>query len=169
MTTTLTRSATFTVVDIRKVVDRFAADFSMMVQATGLRDRDCVSWTVADLKVFAEYRYIQKVNVILKDATGVQIRAAVYTVAESAIGGRCDRPGNNLWPHTPGGELIVVVSWTEEWTRKTPEQQAAFCTEKMNFQWVTSCEDTSFATLTATHGQRYESNGYGWERTNYSQ
>src|SRR5438552_15393892 len=98
MSLTGTHTTTYTVADIRKVVDNFAADFSMIGQATGLYSRERVAWVVSDLKIFAEYRYLIDVNLILKDAAGRQVRAAVYRVFESAIGWTSERPGNNLWP-----------------------------------------------------------------------
>ncbi len=79
-----TQTTTYTVADIRKVVDKFAADFATMALATGLRDRDHVAKVVADLRLFAENGHLEKVNLILKDANGTQINAAVYTVSESA-------------------------------------------------------------------------------------
>ncbi len=86
MSSTGTQSTTFTAVDIRKVVDNFAADFSMMAQSTGLRTRESVASVISDLKVFAEKRYLVKVTLVLKDSAGKQIRGARYEVSEAATG-----------------------------------------------------------------------------------
>ena len=48
MTVTATRTNTFTVVDVRKVIDNFAADYVMIGQSTGLRSRTIVDRDVAD-------------------------------------------------------------------------------------------------------------------------
>jgi len=105
MTATATQTTTFTVADIRKVVENFAADFSMMAQATGLWSRESVAEVVYDLRVFAEYGYLVSVSVILRDAGGNKIRAAVYSVSEAASSWKSEQPGNNLWPKTVGGSL----------------------------------------------------------------
>jgi hypothetical protein len=163
-----TQTTTYTVVDIRKVVDKFAADFATMALATGIHDRDYVAKVVTDLKAFAENGCLERVNMILKDASGTQVRAAVYTVSNAAAGWKSDRPGNNLWPPTPGGSLLVVAA-TKNWNKKTPGEKASFIAQnEMNFTWPATSEDTSFVGLTKTTGQRYESNGYGWERTNFT-
>lgn len=162
-------TTTFTVVDIRKVVDKFAADFSMMALATGLRTRESVANTVSDLKILAESRYLVDVKLILKDSVGTQIRAAVYSVSEAATGWKSDRPGNNLWPKTPDGCLKVVATLTKEWWTMPETQKSTFITAKgMHSSWTQTDEDTSFSSLAASTGQTYESNGYGWQRTNYS-
>lgn len=164
-----TQTTTYTVADIRKVVDKFAADFSMMAQATGLRDRDNVAQVVSDLKIFAENGYLEKVNLILRDSSGTQIRAAVYKVSEAAAGWKSDRPGNNLWPRTPGGALDVVATITADWSKKTEAEKKAFITQnKMFGTWPESSEDTSFIGMTKSSGQQYQSNAYGWERTNFT-
>ena len=169
MASTGTQTTTFTVADIRKVVDRFAADFSMMAQATGLHSRTSVENTVSDLKILAENRYLIAVKLILKDSNGTQIRAAVYNVSEAAAGWKSDRPGNNLWPNTPNGTLKVVATLTTEWWKKSESEIAGFVSANgMHSSWALTDEDTSFSGLTRSNGQRYESNGYGWERTNFS-
>ena len=53
-TGTGTYAATFTVADIKKVVDRFAADYAMIGAATGLRAREFVAKQVAEIKIYAE-------------------------------------------------------------------------------------------------------------------
>src|ERR1700686_1226408 len=118
MSSTATHTTTYTVADIRKVVDNFAADFSMIAQATGLYSREGVARVVSDLKIFAEYYYLVDVNLILKDESGQHIRAAVYRVFESAIGWSSERPGNNIWPRMANGSLKVVATFTSSWWNK---------------------------------------------------
>lgn len=168
MASTGTQTTTYTVADVRRVADNFAADFSMMAQATGLRSRDSVAETVSDLKTFAEEGLLIGVDLILKDAKGNQLRAAVYTVSESAAGWISGRPGGNLWPRTPGGSLKVIATLSPAWWSKTDAQKDAFRTNHgLQSNWDPTTEDTSFAGLQATEGQRYASNGYGWQRMNY--
>ena len=151
MSFTGTQTTTFTVVDIRKVVDNFAADFSMKAQATGLRTRENVAEIVYDLKILAEGGYLENVKLILKDASGTEIRGTKYTVSNSAAGWVSERPGHNLWPRTPGGVLKVIAGLTCEWWAKTEEEKAAFISVYgLHWSWSLTTEDTSFATLTAS-------------------
>jgi len=169
MSSTGTRTTTYTVADIRKVVENFAADFSMMAQATGLRTRESVAATVADLNVFAEYGYLVSVTLFLLDKDGNKIRVAVYKVSDSAAGWKSDSPGNNLWPKTEGGALWVLGTFSDEWWNKTDAEKEAFVKARgLNSPWSKTDKDTSLNGLTSSAGQKYASNGYGWERTNYS-
>ena len=164
-----TQTATFTNVDIRKVVENFAADFSMMSQATGLRTRESVSKVVYDLRVFAEYAYLVSVTLILRDKDRIKIRAALYEVSESATGWVSEQPGNNLWPRTPGGSLSVLATMNSDWWNKTSAGKETFLkNQSMNGTWDLTNEDNSLAGLISSAGQKYASRGYGWERTNYT-
>jgi len=164
-----TVTTTYTVADIRKVVDQFAADYSMQGQATGLRTRETIAENVSDLKVFAEYRYLIAVNLILEDANNNPLRGANYRVAESAIGWTSDRPGNNLWPRTPDGVLTLIATLADAWWKKTDIEKEAFISVNgLHGKWAHTSKSTSFEGLSASQGQRYASNGYGWQRTNFS-
>jgi hypothetical protein len=169
MSLTGTQTTTYTVADIRKVVENFAADFSMMAQATGLRTRESVAADVSDLNKFAEHGYLVSVKLFLLDKDGNKLRVAVYLVADSAVGWKSDVPGNNLWPRTEGGSLWVLGTLTDAWWNKTESNKDAFIKNNgLNSPWSKTEKDTSLGGLTSSAGQKYASNGYGWERTNYS-
>lgn len=168
MSSTSTQTTTYTVVDIRKVVDSFAADYSMMSQSTGLQSRDSVAHTVSDLKVFAEYGYLVSVTLFLEDKAGAKLRVAVYKVADSAVGWASDRPGNSLWPRTPDGCLWVLATLSNEWWKRTDISRDTFIKDQaLHGAWAITEKDTSLTGLAANTGQKYASNGYGWQRTNY--
>ena len=163
-----TQTQTFTIADIRKVVENFAADLSMMAQFTGIHSREYVLKTVFDLNFFAECRYLLQVMVMLKDKHGNKINAAIYKTSESAIGWTCERPGNNRWPRTPDGALLVIATMTKAWNDKTGAEKEAFCKEnRLNWVWVSTTQDITLVGLRPSAGQKYSSSGYGWERTNY--
>jgi len=169
MSVTTTRTITYTVADIRKVVDNFAADFSMMAQATGLRTREYVATVVSDLKILAEAGYLIDVTLFLFDKDENKICAAVYKVSDSASGWQSERPGNNLWPRTEGGALRVVANLTSSWNVMADEKRQSFIRDRgMYYPWEDAKWDTSLFGLKSTQGQRYASNGYGWDRTNYA-
>lgn len=164
-----TRTNTHTVTDVRRVVASFGADFWMIAQATGLQESQDVRDTVSDLTVFAEAGYLEEVDLILWDATGNKLRAAKYTVSTSAVGWNNDRPGNNLWPRTAGGQLQVVATMSNEWTAMDEAAQAA-AHEQLGLinSWRTTSVDTSHAGMNQDADRRYASNGYGLARTIYT-
>ncbi|HEY3783545.1 MAG TPA: hypothetical protein VGL56_20880 [Fimbriimonadaceae bacterium] len=168
MSTTGTSTRTFTVADIRKVVDNFAADFSMMAQSTGLRSRESVALVVSDLKIFAEAGFLVNVALILRDSSGKDIRGAEYVVSNSAAGWNSDRPGNALWPQTPGGSLRVVATLSRDWWDMTEAARVEYRSgHGIHSAWGITT-DTTLSGLSATTAQQYASNGYGWQRTNYN-
>lgn len=169
MSATGTQSTTFTAVDIRKVVDNFAADFSMIAQATGLRSRDSIAHDIADLKIFAEKKYLVRVTLILENAAREQIRGARYEVSQAATGWTSDRPGNNLWPKTPNGSLQVIATMSQAWWDKSDQAKKDFIAANgIHGSWEVSTKDVSLSSLNRVQGQKYASNGYGWERVNFA-
>ena len=158
----------FTNVDIRKVLDNFAADYGMVAQSTGLRTRCEVDMDVADLKLFAESKYLVSVVLILWNAQGNKVRAHRYTVSESAVGWTPDQPGNNMWPKTPGGQLQLVATLSDPWW-KLSDSSKVLTQARLGIKggWARTDTDTSFTTMRATQDRRYASNGYGLQRTTY--
>jgi hypothetical protein len=164
---TYTQSSTYTITDVGKVVDRFASDFHMIAQATGLSSRDRVINTAHDVKLMAQRNYIDEINIVLCNSSGGVVRAHKYTVSTDASGWTCDRPGNNLWPRQIGGGLYVVVSFTTTWWVLTGQQRQAFIDDECVLHWSSSNVDTSFPGLTSSVDRRYASNAYGLERRTY--
>lgn len=163
-----TFTTTFTAVDIRKVVDNFAADYGMIAQSTNLQSRSDVDANVHDLKLFAENKYLESVVLILWDGHGNKLRARRYTVSESAIGWAADQPGDNMWPRTPGGRLQLIASLTPQWWQiDDNRKQQTKSMLGITGGWAPTDADTSFSTMTATQDRRYVSNGYGLQRTTY--
>jgi len=157
---TETESQTFTIVDIGKVINCFAADLDMNAQSTGLLPRDLVKQYAADVKAMAQNGYLLEANIVLHDAAGNVIRAAKYEVCTDAAGLTASRPGNNLWPNTPGGELTVVVRYSETWRNLTDSQRSAF-RQTLGVTWSSSSTDLSFSSLTRSPDRHYVSNGWG--------
>ena len=101
MSSTGTNTQTFTVADIRKVVECFSADYTMIAESTGLHTEAQVNNISHDIQIFAAARFIQEITIILKNAYGVELRGAKYTPSENASGWCSDRPGNAIWPYSP--------------------------------------------------------------------
>ena len=165
-TATQSQSISFTVADIGKVIDCFAADLDMNAQSTGLLSWEMVQRTAQDVKIMAQKGYLVEANIVLQDASSTIIRAAKYEVATDATILTSQRPGNNLWPRTPGGELYVVVRYSQAWRSLTDTQRAAFV-KTLNITWSSSRTDLSFPGLTRSTDRNYVSNGWGMTKSVY--
>lgn len=169
MTTANTRTQTYTVADIRKVVESFAAVYSMIAQSTKLHTRDHVARTVSDLRQFATDGYLVEVLIMLKDSAGNKLNAVTFRPSDNAQGWTSDRPSSGLWPETAGGSLHVLATVNGAWSNKTDQQKADYISANgLNFPWGSNTTDLSTAGMNATTGQRFASNGYGWSGTNFS-
>lgn len=160
MSFAVTQTQTYTVADIAKVIDCVAADLDMMAQSTGLLTWEIVRRSASDVKLMAQSGYLTEANIVLEDASSNMIRAAKYEVATDASFLATQRPGNNLWPRTPGGQLFVVVRYSQKWRNLTDAQRAAF-KQKLSITWTPSNTDLSFPSLTRSSDRSYVSNGWG--------
>ncbi len=151
---------TFTIADIGKVIDCIAADLDMNAQSTGLLTHEQVKSYSADVKAMAQNGYLLEANIVLYDSTGEPIRAAKYEVSTDGSLLKAQRPGNNLWPRTPGGVLAIVVRYSQKWRALTDAQRAAF-KQSLSTGWTTSNTDLSFPKLTRSADRTYVSNGWG--------
>ncbi|MEW5976448.1 MAG: hypothetical protein AB1898_11665 [Acidobacteriota bacterium] len=157
---------TFTIADIRKVIDCIAADLDMSSQSTGLLTREQVKSYAADVRAFAQNGYLLEANIVLYDSSGEPIRAAKYEVSTDGSLLKAQRPGNNLWPRTPFGELAIVVRYSQKWRDLTDGQRTAF-SQTLNIAWMPSHTDLSFPRLTRSADRAYVSNGWGVTKSLY--
>jgi hypothetical protein len=163
---TETVTQTFTVADIGKVIDCIAADLDMNSQSTGLLTHDQVKSYAADVKALAQKGYLLEANIVLYDPSSEPIRAAKYEVSTDGSLLKAQRPGNNLWPRTPGGELSIVVRYSQKWRDLTDAQRVAF-KQALSTGWTTSNTDLSFPKLTRSTDRTYLSNGWGVTKSVY--
>jgi hypothetical protein len=168
MSSTVTQSQTvsFTVADIGKVIDCFAADLDMNAQSTGLRSWESVQKSAQDVKTMAQKGYLVEANIVLEDASGAVIRAAKYEVAADASILTAQRPGNNLWPRTPGGALYVILRYSRAWSNLSDAQRSEV-SRSLNVNWSSSSTDLSFPGLTRSSDRSYASNGWGMNKSVY--
>jgi Bacterial HORMA domain family 1 len=158
---------TFSVADIGKVIDCIAADLDMNSQSTGLLTREVVKKYAADVKSLAQLGYLVEANIMLQDSSGVTLRAAKYEVSTDASTLIAQRPGNNLWPRTPSGELGIVVRYSRKWLDLTDAQRAAF-KQTLATTWTTTNTDLSFPSLTRSPDRNYVSNSWGVTKSVYA-
>jgi len=166
MSSTESLTQSFTIADVSKVIDCFAADLDMTSQSTGLLTREVVKRYAADVKSKAQQGYLIEANIVLQNAAGAVIRAAKYEVSTDGASLTANRPGNNRWPATPGGELSIVLQNSPKWANLTDAQKAAF-NNTLNVSWVASSTDVSFPALTRTADRNYVSNGWGMTKSVY--
>ena len=166
MSYTESLTQTYTIADIGKAIDCFAADLDMTSQSTGLLTRDLVKQYAADVKAMAQQGYLLEANIVLKDAAGNVIRAAKYEVNTNAASLTASRPGNNRWPATPKGELSVEVKNSQKWRDLTDVQRQTF-RETLSTGWTSSSTDLSFPALTRAADRNYVSNGWGVTKSVY--
>lgn len=166
MSYTSTETRTYTIADIAKVVDCFAADLDMTAQATGLLSRDLTKMFAADVKAMAQKGYLLEANITLHDAYGTLVRASKYEVIGDGSLAATARPGNNRWPQTPGGTLSVVVRYTQAWANLPGPKKEEF-QSGLNIPWTSTSLDLSFPTLSGSVDRSYASNGWGMKKTGY--
>lgn len=169
MSYTRAATATYTVVDVRRVLASFAADYAMIAQATGAHSAATVDRINGDLTILAEEGYLRAVDIVLLDASGVTRRAAKYTISTTASGWTTSEPGNNLWPRLPGASLTVIATLSDAWWELSPAQRQQF-RERTGLQgsWEPTDVDTTFIGMSRTLDRRYASNGYGMEKVLYA-
>lgn len=162
-TRTATASATYTVVDIEKVVRRVKADLTMIADSTG-------AWTVAeaanyahDIEVLAKAGYLAWVDVTLL-SHGIEQKAVRFEVDTEVGSLTTSRPGGVLWPKVSGAHLRIILSYTDAYTSAAREAMKG----KLKIGWVTSYDDTSHASLTSSGGRNYVSNAYGMQRKDWA-
>ncbi len=160
MSYTESLTGTYTIADIGKVIDCFAADLDMTAQSTGLLTRDLVKQYASDVRGMAQSGYLLEANIVLKDSTGAVIQAAKYEVSTDAASLTASRPGNNRWPAPANGNLNVVVQYSQKWRDLTDTQRVLF-SRTLNTTWTTSSTDLSFPALTRSADRNYVSNGWG--------
>jgi Bacterial HORMA domain family 1 len=167
MTYAETVTESYTVADIGKVIDCIAADLDMNSQSTGLLSRETVKSYAADVRLLAQRGYLREANIVLKNSAGVVIKAAKYEVSTDASILKAQRPGNNLWPQTPGGELSIVVQYSPKFAALTAAQRQALAVE-LDTTWSTSTTDLSFPSLTRAADRTYASGGWGVTKSIFS-
>jgi hypothetical protein len=167
MSYTETISQTYTIADIGRVIDCFAADLDMISQSTGLLTRDRAKNVALDVKTFAQSGYLLEANIVLHNSVGTVIRAAKYEVITNGLALASQRPGNNLWPRTPDGDLNAVVRYTQAWKNLTSEKKQTF-KDALKLSWTTSNTDLSFPTLSRSLDRSYASNGWGMTKSLYT-
>jgi Bacterial HORMA domain family 1 len=168
MYNTITGTATYTVVDIRKTFEGFESDLRMIARRTGKWTMDYVDKIFHDVIKLAEAKYLSSVSIALMDSSETPIRAAKFIVNLQGNAMTGDRAGGNDWSKIPYTTLTIVLSYNSNWNNLTKEQQNKFqANNDFQIGWIGSRVDTTFSHLSRTVGQLYASNGHELQKQNF--
>lgn len=164
MSATATVTETYTRADVRKVFEKFCADYRLAARATELLSEEDAESTAEDVVAFAEADYVKAVHLVLRQANGAIVRAEEYLVTKTAAGLMDARPGGCIWRPVPGGSLAVVLDPSHTWEALTEQQKGRF-RAKLNGSWGPIVFDTTYSGLSRSPARDYVSNGYGLQRS----
>lgn len=157
-----TGTTTYTKTHIRRVFENFAADLSMLVRRTRTMDLKWAQDTAHDVTQMALEDCLSRVHIQLLGADGRREKAHEYKVAHGADLGN-DRP-SGYWPKTPGGRLVVVVSYSD-----SDKINSLINSNMLLCNWGPSRHSTDYSGMRQDGGLRqYSSHGYGLTRTSYT-
>jgi hypothetical protein len=162
-TATASATETYTVADIQTVMRRILGDLLMIAGSSGSIDEAKAKEYAHDIELLAKKRYLRSADITLVSVTGMEIKAVRYEVNTAAGGLTMSRPGGVLWPRVTGAWLRVVLYYTSEYTSQARTDMAG----RLKIGWVATNADTSHASLSASGGRDYASNGYGMQRRDY--
>ena len=168
MYSTVTNTATYTVVDIRKTFEGFSADFRMIATRTGKKSIMEVEEYLHDIMAWAENKYLKYVDITLIDANNKPLKAARYSVDESGKATQSERAGNNDWQNIFNTQLMIIIMNKDSWNNMSLAEQEKF-KQLNNFKksWGPSQIDNSYSHLSRDNAQMYASKGYELQKENF--
>ena len=165
MTLTITRQQTYTVADVNKAFESFRSNLRLFSNTSGV-DVDLVDARADDVLAYARAKYLTSVHLHLRDSAGTRLRAAEFTVSADASGWKSDMPGDNFWPHTPGGSIRIILCFNDSWHTLSHDVRQAFKAD-LKRPWGPSDEDLSYTDMVPEGSRRYASNAYGLQQNSY--
>lgn len=163
MSQTTTRTATYTVADIEKVVTRVRADLMMIADSTGGWMPQKAQDYAHDVEELAKAGYLAHADVTLFD-NGREVCATRFAVSTDASGWTSSRPGGVRWPRVANPYLRLILTYTSSYDAAARQAMKS----KLKIGWVPTDEDTSHACLARAGGRDYASNNYGMQRTDWA-
>ncbi|MER9819165.1 hypothetical protein [Mesorhizobium sp. M0129] len=163
MSQTQTATATYTVVDIEKVVRRVKADLIMIADSTGGWTSQKANDYAHDIEVLAKAGYLEYADVTLF-SNGVEVKATRFDVDTEAGSLTSSRPGGVLWPRVNGAYLRIILGYTNSYTPNAREAIKG----SLRIGWSPTDADTSHSSLKSSGGRDYASNSYGMQRKDWA-
>ncbi len=167
MSSSHTYSATdsYTVVDVRKVMDKLHADLRQIAQMTGCWTEAYADKVMADIMRFAESDYLDEVKVHLFGADGKTLKAYHYDVQRNVSGLAGVRSGGNLWSGA-ATRMNVLIEYSSKW-RDLDESAKTKFRNSLGLSWSSATDDYSVAHLAVSDQRTYASNGFGLQKKVY--
>lgn len=163
MSQTATKTATYTIADIEKVVTRVRADLMMIADSTGGWTAQKAQDYAHDIEVLAKAGCLDYVTVLLFDG-GNKVRAARFTIDTNASNWASSRPGGVLWPRVANPSLKLYLHYTDDYTAVV----RAKLEPHLRISWSPTNDDTSTTGMVSAGGRDYASNAYGIERKDWA-
>jgi hypothetical protein len=164
---TVTNTATYTVVDIRKTFENFDADVRMIAKRTDTWTSEYVGRVVHDIVKLAEKHYLEYVDIRQLSAAGEVLQVSRFRVNSVGSAMTGARPGGNDWGPVYGSSLSVQLSYTAAWHALSAAQQAEYQTNNgFKIGWV-AASLSSYTHLTRGTDRAYAAKGYELNREDY--
>jgi hypothetical protein len=163
MPDTITVSATYTALDVEKVVRRVGADLTMIADSTGGWTSAKTADYVHDIEELAKARHLKYVDVTLFSG-GVEVKATRFVVNTDGSGLSNQRPGDALWPKVSNTHLRIILSYNKGYDDAAREKMKP----KLKIDWVVSYDDTSHTMLTRGGDRSYASNAFAMQRMDWA-
>ena len=164
-----TTTQTYTVTDIRKTFESLDADMRTIARRTKKWEMSLVNDIMHDVLALAEAGYLNTIDITLLDANKNALQATRYTINQNGVKSSGDKAGqNNDWADLPNTELVVILSYSLAWCKKSENEKAQFQRDySFKVNWVRSSVNTSYPNLRPSNAQTYASNGYELNKRNF--
>jgi hypothetical protein len=162
-TQTASASATYTILDIEKVVRRVKADLVMIADSTGGWTSEKASHYAHDVEVLAKAGYLDYVDVTLL-SYGVEVIATRFDVDTDAGGLTSSRPGGVLWPRVQSPHLRMILGYSSAYTSTARDAIKG----QLKINWTPTDIDTSHSSLNSAGGRDYASSTYAMQRRDWA-
>lgn len=168
MSNTFTKTATYTVIDIRKTFEGFETDLRTIARRTGKWTIEYVEDIFHDILKWAEDKYLVSVDIVLLDKSSKPIRATRYIINSDGTTTSSDKAGKNNWENIADTRLQIIITQTAAWKNLLGEEQKRY-KENRNFKvsWGPSSIDNSYSDLKQSSAQLYASNNYELQKINF--
>jgi Bacterial HORMA domain family 1 len=163
MTQTATKTATYTVADIEKVVTRVRADLMMIGDSTGAWTPEQSRNYASDVEELAKAGYLNSVDVTLLSG-GQEVHAAKFVISTDASSWTSSRPGGVRWPRLANPRLRIILFHAPNYD----EAAEKLMESKLKVNWTPTSEDTSHVGLSSQSGRDYASNSFGIQRLDWA-
>jgi hypothetical protein len=165
MSSSYTQTYSYTVIDVRTVMDQVRADLRMAAQSSGALSLAEADDIMADVTLYAEKGYLARLLIRLVDAAESTVKAATYEVTTDAKTLTASRSANMMWPEVAGGSLKVLITPNDVFKGLSSTQQANF-RGGLRLPWPLQSAP-SLAHLSAANDRNYVSNAYAAKKKVY--